>query len=490
MRPFLLAFIFLLPALPLPAAADPSLAPPPRPSSLRPDILYTHKGEFVQVSPMRPLTLNAHVEQFQYDPLGLEIACVGSEPQGDDTAHFVKTIDVRTGHELSRLTLTAPADSQGAGLMLRGWSVSGKYLIVQRFLPAPNESETAESEFLRWDTSANPPSTKTIDLQAALPPEQQSADLAGSADCYPSPNGRWLMFMQSIHTQKDNGKPAPDKNAYLLYDPEQDKFLPLALPPKTVFALWADNSHLKIWQEGEQKQFDVVTGLISSLPDDTKLAPPAASKQYPDLTLDTEQRDLDDLKDTSGHAPSCIVWIRRTTFGNLPLGSAAAGVMPSRPQVDAPYQSDPQAAWSPTGKQVAFIANGDLCVSNLTTNTDLLPHEKMAVGLKLSCEEEQQLALSNLKQIGLALVQYAQDYDEHFPPTKDIEQTLYPYLKTTDVFSVGSARWVYHGVSGESLASIEAPAETVQATMDLPCAHLVLYFDGHVKAFPKQEAAP
>ena len=69
MRLFLPAFC-LLSILTLPASADPASPPPARPSSLRSDILYTHKGEFVQVSPMRPLTLNAHVEQFQYDPQG------------------------------------------------------------------------------------------------------------------------------------------------------------------------------------------------------------------------------------------------------------------------------------------------------------------------------------------------------------------------------------------------------------------------------------
>jgi len=74
--------LLALASLALPIAADP--APPlPHFSNLRSDILYTHKGEFVQVSPMRPLTLNAHVTQFAYDPLGIEIAVVGSETAGE-----------------------------------------------------------------------------------------------------------------------------------------------------------------------------------------------------------------------------------------------------------------------------------------------------------------------------------------------------------------------------------------------------------------------
>ena len=90
----LLAFV----SLALPSAADPT-APPPRPSNLRSDILYTHKGEFVQVKPMRALTLNAHIAQFAYDPLGLEIAVAGSETSGDQITRFVKTLDAHTGRE-------------------------------------------------------------------------------------------------------------------------------------------------------------------------------------------------------------------------------------------------------------------------------------------------------------------------------------------------------------------------------------------------------
>lgn len=93
MRPLLFVFSCLL----LLASALTAFADAPPPTSLRPDVLYTHQGEFVQVKPMRPLTLNAHVEQFAYDPLGIEIASVGSEPQGENTLHFVKTVDVRTG---------------------------------------------------------------------------------------------------------------------------------------------------------------------------------------------------------------------------------------------------------------------------------------------------------------------------------------------------------------------------------------------------------
>jgi len=497
MRPLLPALLCLsLLVCAVTTFADPvsPVSDPVSPNRLRADILYTHQGEFVQVKPMRPLTLNAHVEQFAYDPLGLEIAYVGSEPQGENTLHFVKTVDARTGHELSRFTVIAPADSQDTGLMLRGWSVSGKYLLLQRFSPDPNEPQTAVSEFLRWDLSTSPPTTRTIRPETALPPEQQSADLEGSADCYPSPDGRWLAFTQSIHTQAADGKPGPDKNAYLLYEPERDKFLPLTLPPNTSFYSWADATHLKIWQGTQRKRFDVITGEISPFTTTPDTTPPDVSKQYPDLSLEVERRSLknETVKESVGSVDAVIVWVRRSPFGKIPLGVAAAGLMPAQANNFQTTWSptSAQSILSPTGKQVAFIANDDLYVTDLVTASGAMPREKMAAGLTLDCADEQVLAESNLKQIGLALIQYAQDFDEHFPPTENIEKTLAPYLKSQDVFSVGSTRWVYHGASDVSLASIESPADTVQATMDLPCAHLVLYFDGHVKAYPKQEPTP
>ena len=478
------AYAFLaLACLALPASADPLV----RASNLRSDILYTHRGEFVQVSPMRPLTLNAHVEQFQYDPLGLEIALVGSEPQGENTVHFVKTVDVRTGHEISRFAVTSTLDDPMPSLFLLGWSASGKYLLLQEFSSDPRNPGQTVTEYLRWDLSSNPPALQALHPEALLPtrivpePDPLYTPI--------SPDKHWIVFQEVYYLPDANGTKS-QKRLYLLYDVEKNTFRSLDLPDGTDAYSWYDNGHLKMFGHHLSSQYDVITGQISLPPTTPDSTAPAVSQQYPDLSLDAEQRDLNDLKGNGGHVPSWIVWIRRTPFGKMPLGSAAAGVMPSRPQADAPYENDPQAAWSPTGKQVAFIANGDLCVSNLTTATDLLPHEKMAVGLKLTCQEEQQLAMSNLKQIGLALIQYTQDFDEHFPPTKDIEQTLAPYLKTSDVFSVGNAHWVYHGVGNASLASIDAPADTVEATMDLPCAHLVLFFDGHVKAFPKQETTP
>ena len=457
----------------------------PAPSNLRGDILYTHRGEFVQVKPMRPLTLTAHVEQFAYDPLGIEIAVSGSDVQGDQTIHFVKTIDSRTGHEISRMTLTSQTGESGYDLMLLGWSPSGKYLLVQQFSPDPKEFETELVKFLRLDLSATPPVTRIVDPLAAFPLEEQSPDSEGSADGHLSPDGRWVSFSQLIQTQKPNGRLVKELEC-VLYDLEHDTLKVLALPPKIAFSgEWGDKTHVKFRQGGEDKWFDVVTDQITPAPASPLTLIPLTSRAYPDLSLDTQSPVQQDAQSKEGRLGSYIIWIRRTSFGKLPLGVAAAGLMP-RPQIpEYPGRDNPNAAWSPTGKQIAFVANNDLYVTDLMTATEILPREKSAVGLKLSCPEEQALAVQNLSQIGLGIIQYAQDYDETLPRADGFMRTLSPYLESADVFQVDGHPFVYEQPADLALASIEAPADTEQGYMDLPCARVVLFCDGHVKVFKK-----
>ncbi len=462
--------------LALPAVADPA-SPPSHSSSLRSDILYTHRGEFVQVSPMRALTLNAHVEQFAYDPLGLEIAVVGSETSGVQTAHFVKTLDAHTGKEISRFVITAPAGDKSVSVFLTGWSQSGKYLLMERETAVLENGDKVLDENLRWDLSASPATVSAISPAALLP---AGAEAAGSID-YLSPTGRWLAFQQ-LYTGGDSVL----HNLFVLYDPEQNKFLPL--PGNRRILRWLGKDELGLFhQEGDQRfysRYNVVTGKETPTTEEAFTSPSSnTSSVYPDLVLDTQTPDQTDGQHSGGSLPSYVIWIKRTPLGTLPLGAAAAGLMPNYREEGA--GSDPQAAWSPTGKQVAFVANHDLCVTDVAAATGLLPAEKIAVGLKLSCQEEQDLAVSNLKQIGLAIIQYTQDSDENFPVADGWVKTLTPYLKSTDVFRADGHAAVYEQPADLALAKMDAPAEAEQAYIDLPCARVVLFCDGHVKVFAK-----
>ncbi len=453
----------------------PVRAAPTAPANLRSDILYTSRGEFVQVSPMHALTLNAHIQQFAYEPLGIEVAFAGSEVQGDQTIHFVKTLDVRNGREISRLTMTAPTSNEGAGYMLLGWTVSGKSLLLRSFVPSSVNPGECDQQCLRWDLTTNPPTTHLIDPRVPLP--REAVYVEGISEGCISPTGRWMVFRQPYYLPGVESKPDEDHVAYILYETDRDTYRLMTLPPKAICFQWNDDTHLLLQQDGPAQKLDVVSGIVSQISAVAAVDKPLITKQYPDLTLEVEDRDQKDKKSGGGHLDSHLLWIRRTPLGTKRLGVAAAGMTTGK--------DDPQAVWSPTGKQIAFLSLGDLFVTNLTTAEGSLAHEKLAVGLMLTPAEEQVLAMTNLKQIGLGMIQYIQDFDEHFPPSEGVNEAIYPYIKAWDVFQVGSHPFVYVLPGGTSLASLDDPANTALGKIELADSEVILFADGQVKSFPK-----
>lgn len=80
---------------------------------------------------------------------------------------------------------------------------------------------------------------------------------------------------------------------------------------------------------------------------------------------------------------------------------------------------------------------------------------------------EQTECLSNLKQLALAVLMWAQDHDEVLPPAKDWGKELYPYLKNEELFRCPAAADLQGGyaynadIAGRKLAEIADPAATV-----------------------------
>jgi hypothetical protein len=103
-------------------------------------------------------------------------------------------------------------------------------------------------------------------------------------------------------------------------------------------------------------------------------------------------------------------------------------------------------------------------------------------------------SVSNLKQLGTALLIYAQDYDERLPPVADAgsaRELLNPYVKNEQIFLQPATGRPYEPnpvLAGRSLAEIDVPAETVsfyepEAAPDQTRG--VAYVDGHVQRLPE-----
>jgi len=103
-------------------------------------------------------------------------------------------------------------------------------------------------------------------------------------------------------------------------------------------------------------------------------------------------------------------------------------------------------------------------------------------------EASKQASLSNLKQIGLGIAQYVQDYDEMYPPmqsTAIAKAAIYPYIKSEAVFQNPTTHEPYRpntSLSHHSLAEIDNPSVFVVYTEDGPNpdgTRGVLFADGH-----------
>jgi prepilin-type processing-associated H-X9-DG protein len=123
---------------------------------------------------------------------------------------------------------------------------------------------------------------------------------------------------------------------------------------------------------------------------------------------------------------------------------------------------------------------------------------------KLASEQDTVGSMNNLRQIGLGMMQYMQDYDAQFPPMRSaqsqaeitaptpgkpitVQQALQPYVRSTKIFSHPRTRELYVpniAVSGVSESSLESSAQTVAFWEKSPAPdgrRAVLYLDGHVK---------
>ena len=101
-----------------------------------------------------------------------------------------------------------------------------------------------------------------------------------------------------------------------------------------------------------------------------------------------------------------------------------------------------------------------------------------------------EVSMSNLKQLGLGLIQYTQDNDETLPPMGNAsaaKAALFPYIKSDSIFEQPPSHTFYQpnpSVSRRKLSSFDSPATMVvyfETTPQADGRRAVLFLDGHVK---------
>lgn len=107
-----------------------------------------------------------------------------------------------------------------------------------------------------------------------------------------------------------------------------------------------------------------------------------------------------------------------------------------------------------------------------------------------------EVSVSNLKQIGLGLIQYTQDHDEVLPPMQSAsaaKAAIFPYIKSDSVFEQPPSHTFYRpnaSLSRRKLATFDSPATMVVYFETSPQAdgrRAVLFLDGHVKRLEDPE---
>jgi hypothetical protein len=128
-----------------------------------------------------------------------------------------------------------------------------------------------------------------------------------------------------------------------------------------------------------------------------------------------------------------------------------------------------------------LIPGGDVVVYNAQSALWAAPLLRMDKAMFLAMREaaDRTVILNNAKQVGLAVMMYAQDYDETFPTPDGINGKLSPYLKNDSLLD--GLSYTY---GGGSLANVEKPAETELGYVTGPGGRAVIYADGHVKWRP------
>ncbi|MBS1705111.1 MAG: hypothetical protein JST40_04500 [Armatimonadetes bacterium] len=125
---------------------------------------------------------------------------------------------------------------------------------------------------------------------------------------------------------------------------------------------------------------------------------------------------------------------------------------------------------SPTEDKVAYVYGGSVFVREFEKIDPKLLHE-------LEERERRARALSNVKQVGLALIMRASDWDEQLPDASNWSKEIGPYLKNESI----SAEFIFTFTGPSDMTKIADPANTELGYIPVEGGRAVVYADGHAK---------
>lgn len=402
---------------------------------------------------------------------------------------------------------------------LCGWSADSAYLAFTVTEPGPTPSSlispieyidlvkgTIKTVPFPPDLLTPPPpgdstpaATPEDTDQPGQSPPSGSLQFAGTMNAAWAPGANLLAF-----TAMAEFSGAAHTRALCLFDPSSETTRVLVNDNRFLFLNgWLDNSHLLYRVGKDSFVYDLNSNQVGPAPASKPLARTAASQPgaltivsapaSQQLLISANQQPVTAESQAYGNATA--IWVQRKgglTAMNRLLVDVFRGpaALAWNPDADSHSQFAPNGGFDRQGRyQVAYIAQGDLKVCDLSVRSATLM-EKAVAGEKLPCNQEQLLALQNARQVGLAILQYTQDFDERFPAADGFATGIAPYLpQDVPIDLPNIANFQYTPPADLALGDAASPADTALGEYSLPCGTVTLYMDGHVKVIPTSSPA-
>ena len=145
-----------------------------------------------------------------------------------------------------------------------------------------------------------------------------------------------------------------------------------------------------------------------------------------------------------------------SVLAGCPSRARRASDIPSANEIPAPNREAEAANAGP--------ANASSGVSSPTPDAHPIPGDRWHPPDKSHAGDPQAACADRLKQLDLALLMYAQDYDEHYPPARNWCGALAKYTRSPDIFRCPAASQLEAGfglnklLAGKTMSEIASPS--------------------------------